>query len=813
MIPDLTSGSEREQRLNDVLLDYVEMWEAGREPNREQILAAHSDLRAELEAFLASHDEMERLAAPLRIAAPASPGGETVSRDPDPGNQPAAGADPAPASDPPPAIGQLGDFRLLREIGRGGMGVVYEAEQISLRRRVALKVLPFAAAIDARQLQRFKNEALAAANLRHKSIVSVHAVGAERGVHYYAMEFIEGHSLATLIAELRSLTGEDLQPASAAPSPTQRGGEKVRVGESFRDAHPVSERPDHVLSRRVPQAADIGGSSGASSTHANSVTRLTAASISQQRASGGRGYYDWVAGLGRQAALALEHAHQMGVVHRDIKPANLLLDAQGQLWVTDFGLAQVSGDAGITMTGEILGTLRYASPEQVQARRGVVDHRSDVYSLGATLYELLTLRRIFEGCDRNGLLRQIAEEEPRTPRSCEPAIPPELETIVLKAIGKEPGDRYDTAQELADDLQRFLEDRPIVARRPAAVERLRKWARRHPSAVVSVVVVLLLSSIGSLVSTALIRREQQRTKAEQEKTEAAYQRERERAEEAEARFRLARRSADELIRVSEEELTHGPGMEGLRMRLLTTALSYYLEFVEQRQGDPAAQADLLDTTRHVEQVLTDVAVLRAASQWSLLKQPAVLDDLRMDDHQRAAVGEFLARIEKEWLELFRGFPGRTPAERGRQILKQARVYEAEAHAIMTQTQLGRLKQIGLQLKGAGAFRDPEVAAALQLTAEQRDQIQAIEEESLFIWMKAVRPEGIRKAPGQDGPQERPANERILTLLTDGQSRKWQEMTGETFRGLLTPLPAVWSSAPAQGTSPATSGHHSATHEE
>ena len=196
--------------------------------------------------------------------------------------------------------------------------------------------------------------------------------------------------------------------------------------------------------------------------------------------------------LGRQAALALEHAHQMGVVHRDIKPANLLLDAQGQLWVTDFGLAQVSGDAGITMTGEILGTLRYASPEQVQARRGVVDHRSDVYSLGATLYELLTLRRIFEGSDRNGLLRQIAEEEPRTPRSCEPAIPPELETIVLKAIGKEPVDRYDTAQELAEDLQRFLEDRPIVARRPAAVERLRKWARRHPSAVVSVVAVLLM---------------------------------------------------------------------------------------------------------------------------------------------------------------------------------------------------------------------------------------------------------------------------------------------------------------------------------
>lgn len=755
MIPE----SEREQRLSEVLLDYVEMWEAGREPNRQQVLAAHPDLRAELEAFLASHDEMERLTAPLRIAAIASRGEEPL---------------PTAASGPLPVIGQLGDFRLLREVGRGGMGVVYEAEQISLRRRVALKVLPFAAAVDARQLQRFKNEALAAANLRHKSIVSVYAVGVERGVHYYAMEFIDGQSLAALIAELRSLAGE--------------------------------ERP----------AAGSGDSSDSPSTQvgATSITRGTATSISQQRASGGRGYYSWVAGLGQQAALALEHAHQMGVIHRDIKPANLLLDAQGQLWVTDFGLAQVSGDAGVTMTGEILGTLRYASPEQIQARRGVVDHRSDVYSLGATLYELLTLHHIFEGSDRHGLLRQIADDEPRLPRACDPAIPAELETIVLKAISKEPGDRYATAQALADDLQRFLEDRPIEARRLTVMERLRRWTRRHPSTVVSVAVVLLLLSIGSLVSTALVHREQQRTKAEQEKTEAAYQRERERAEEAEARFRLARRSVDELIRVSEEELTYGPGMEGLRMRLLTTALRYYLEFVEQRQGDPAAQADLLDTTRHVEQILTDVAVLRAASQWSLLKQRAVLDDLRLDESQRAAVREFLARIEKEWLELFRDFSRRTPAERRRQILKQARAYEAEAHAIMTPTQLSRLRQIELQLKGARAFRDPEIAAALELTAQQRDQIQALEEASLFGWMKAARSQGNRKAPGQDaGPQERPANNPVLTLLTEEQSRKWQEMTGEPFRGLRAPLPAVWSSVSAPRTPPATSEHDSSTHEE
>src|SRR5262249_6561437 len=139
----------------------------------------------------------------------------------------------------------------------------------------------------------------------------------------------------------------------------------------------------------------------------------SAAVLSTERSSGSRRYYDWVANVGRQAALALEHAHTVGIVHRDVKPANLLLDARGQLWVADFGLAQVAGDAGLTVTGELLGTLRYASPEQVLARRGVVDHRSDIYSLGATLYELLTLRPLFEGRDRNELLRQIADEGPR----------------------------------------------------------------------------------------------------------------------------------------------------------------------------------------------------------------------------------------------------------------------------------------------------------------------------------------------------------------------------------------------------------------
>ncbi len=179
-----------------------------------------------------------------------------------------------------------------------------------------------------------------------------------------------------------------------------------------------------------------------------------------------REYFRTAAALGIQAAEALDHAHKLGIVHRDIKPANLLLDVQGNLWITDFGLARLQDDAGLTITGDLLGTLRYMSPEQALAKRGYLDHRTDIYSLGATLYELVTLRPAIDGQDRQEVLRKIAQDEPTPPRRLNPAIPRELETILLKAMNKEPESRYATAQELADDLRRFLEHKPIKAKRP-----------------------------------------------------------------------------------------------------------------------------------------------------------------------------------------------------------------------------------------------------------------------------------------------------------------------------------------------------------
>jgi WD40 repeat protein/serine/threonine protein kinase len=371
-----------------------------------------------------------------------------------------------------PALGCLGDFRILREIGRGGMGVVYEAEQLSLGRRVALKVLPFASTLDPRQLQRFKNEAQAAALLHHQSIVPVYATGVDRGVHYYAMQFIEGRTLAAVIAELRAQAERESGGNGQTPATHSEAANAVLTGPWIpKDAPPPSSTdsrgtaPGVALPPTMPAPEETTPKAG----------------ISTERSTRSPAYFRAVAQLGAQAAEALEHAHEMGIVHRDIKPANLLVDGRGQLWVTDFGLAHCQNQAGLTMSGDLVGTVRYMSPEQALAKRVIVDHRTDIYSLGVTLYELLTLEPAFNGLDRQELLRQIAFEEPTSPRRLNPAIPAELETIVLKAAEKNPLERYATAQELADDLERYLRDEPILARRISQAERLRRWCRRNPT--------------------------------------------------------------------------------------------------------------------------------------------------------------------------------------------------------------------------------------------------------------------------------------------------------------------------------------------
>jgi serine/threonine protein kinase len=452
--------------LDDLLEEFAKRLEAGEAADPAAFAAAHPE-RA---------DALRRLLPVIQVLAGLEHSGPEA-------------AAPAPA-----ALGALGDFRIVREVGRGGMGVVYEAQQISLGRRVALKVLPFAAALDGRQLQRFKNEAQAAAGLHHGHIVPVYGVGTERGVHYYAMQFIDGHTLAHLIAGLRP------RPERPAAGPGATTGPPAPLaGPAAAERERTPERPNapaagsasatgEPLPPYVPPYAPAP-LAGAAPARAAATVRAAAAGTAASAQTAG--FFRTAADLGRQAAEALEHAHQQGVIHRDVKPANLLVDGCGHLWVTDFGLAHCQGQAGLTMTGDLLGTLRYMSPEQALAQRVVIDHRTDVYSLGATLYELLTLEPAFAGSDRQELLRQIAFEEPRRPRKVSKAVPAELETVVLKAMEKNPADRYATAQELADDLRRFLDDRPIRAKRPSLAQRLRKWSRRHRAVVTSTAVCLL----------------------------------------------------------------------------------------------------------------------------------------------------------------------------------------------------------------------------------------------------------------------------------------------------------------------------------
>jgi hypothetical protein len=538
-----------------------------------------------------------------------------------------------------------------------------------------------------------------------------------------------------------------------------------------------------------------------------------AAQLSTQRATRSGGFYRTVARLGAQAAEALEHAHQLGVIHRDIKPGNLLVDGRGNLWVTDFGLAQFHNRAGLTRTGDLLGTLRYMSPEQAAGQGAPLDPRTDIYSLGATLYEMLTLEPLFGGGDHARLLRQILYEEPRPLRAVERSVPEELETIILKAVSKSPSDRYATAQEFADDLHRFLEYQPIRARRPTVAQRLRKWARRHPSVVVASVVLLVLVTVGSLTSEALILREQAKTRDEQKKAEEAYQRELKHAEEAELQYRLARKAVDELIQVSEMELAGRPDMEGLRRLLLESALNYYQQVIAHHLDVPAAdQPGLLGTREHVQRIVDDLAALQGDRQVYLLTEQAVLKDLQVNDEQRAKLRDLReatapkmdAPREKntdparEWMSL-------SQEERQKRQVEAARVKDDKLKAILTLEQRKRLAQIALQVKGPGAFHESDVAKALNLSAAQRERIRGIEGELFFVFFGPPGREhhGGKSPFGQTKTEEekrkesetrwkefeekrKTAMKRALALLTPEQTQLWQKMAGEPYDG---PVPA------------------------
>ena len=426
---------------------------------------------------------------------------------------------------------RLGDFRVIREIGRGGMGIVYEAEQESLARRVAVKVLPRQSLVDPKHLRRFRREARTAAGLHHTNIVPVFGVGQQDGFHYYVMQYIDGVGLDRVLARLEhgpaGVSGEGLSRVVRELLEEQQDPALESAGSSAGSPSPPATHRDAIFQPTLPvhnQATQpgrgqIGWDSVPTGPGQSPNPRHPRPSVATARDTSSASYWASVAQIGMQIAEALQYAHSRGTLHRDIKPANLIVDAQGGVWIADFGLAQALEHEPASRSGDLVGTLAYMAPEQLQGR---ADRRSDVYSLGLTLYELLTLRPAFSDPDRARLIQRIASDTPTRPRLIRPEIPRDLETVVLKAIAHEPPHRYSSALELAADLQCFLEDRPIQARRVTAAERWWRWCRRNPvvaslaaTAATLLVLVAATASVGyARTSSALAGERTQRQRAE-----------------------------------------------------------------------------------------------------------------------------------------------------------------------------------------------------------------------------------------------------------------------------------------------------------
>jgi len=460
---------------------------------------------------------------------------------------------------------RLGEFRLIERIGAGGMGVVYRAVQETLGREVALKLVRPDHLYFPGARERFQREVEAVARLQHPGIVPVYTVGEERSIPYFAMECIEGASLADVLEELHGASPEHL--------------DGTRLAEA--------------LARRSTNASAEPDSAWSAGTWTELCLRIV-----------------------RDAAVALGHAHGRGVHHRDLKPSNLLLSHDGAVRLVDFGLSSTRGGDRLTRTGSVLGSLPYMAPEQVNGK--VTDERSDVYSLGVTLFELLTLRVPYKGASFEDTTRAILAGETPSPRALNPSIARDAETVCLKAMERDPGRRYASAQAFARDLDNVLALRPIEARRASAALRARRWMQRHPAWAVGSVTGVLIVVVGPLafalqqraagrrleavnaeLALAIGESERQRERAEVVNAElvvAVEESERQR-ERAEANFSEAVRALDQMLGASSMAVAQNPEVGSDftdELQLVTSALELHGRLVEQL---PESQDRLIDRAR------------------------------------------------------------------------------------------------------------------------------------------------------------------------------------------------------------------------
>jgi serine/threonine protein kinase len=663
----------------------------------------------------------------------------------------------------------IGPYKLLQQIGEGGMGTVYMAEQTQpVQRKVALKLMKVG--FDSRQvLARFEAERQALALMDHPNIAKVLDAGttAADTSHggpirpYFVMELVKGIPITRYCDE------SHLTPR-----------ERLRL------FVPVCQ--------------------------------------------------------------AVQHAHQKGIIHRDLKPTNVMVclyDDKPVPKVIDFGLAKA---AGVKLTertlftefGSIVGTLEYMSPEQAKLNQLDIDTRSDIYSLGVLLYELLTgttplKKERVQDTAVLETLRMIREEDPPRPsvrlstiqglptiaanRGLQPSelsglVRGELDWIVMKTLEKDRNRRYETANELALDVERFLNNELVQACPPSAGYRLYKFGQRHRGSVVAAG-LLVLALVAGIVGTTLgLLQARASAKAAREATAEAITKQK-LAEEAiaaeEARFALARHLADDMIQIAEEETEEGRGQQQrLRQRMLESAVGYYQEFIEVRRDDPSAQADLESTRNRVQAILADLTLVRNAFRHLLLTDRAVQDDLKLSPEARTRVSAALSDIREfpPGPSLHRSPPSASGDDRSRKVLREMRAHETAIAGILSPAQLDRLRQIALQVRGTEALQEPEVVAALNLNGEQRAQLRSLcgphpgrhhgpghdsepEATSASEIGTAANGDGERNEPPPPrGPSHRREADlqKALALLNPEQLTRWHDLTGPHFAGLDKP---------------------------
>lgn len=521
----------------------------------------------------------------------------------------------------------LGEFTLVREIGRGGMGVVYEAKQAGMDRRVALKLLPMAATLDERQVARFKNESRAAGALHHPHIVPVYSVGEAEGIHYYAMQLIDGESV------------------------------------------------DHGIDRQQP-------SDGNRSKH-----------------DGGNWIADdWrsIVRLAIDVAEALHAAHETGVVHRDIKPSNLIIDTDRKVWVTDFGLARSQSGLSLTRPGDVIGTMRYMSPEQASGQSACVDGRTDIYSLAVTVYEMLALRPAYSGDDGASILKAIDRDDVAPlGRICR-SVPRDLATVIAKAMSKSRDQRYETSQEFSDDLRRVIVGEPTLARPPTAIDRITRFGSQHKHGALVSVAICALGFVGFAISTALIAAEK---RVSDQHAQRAQQSE-----------KLWRQAVDRLGSQMAEQLAEIPSAEPVRRRLLRATLGYYEKFATVAATDPELRHDLAITYGKIGTLQGELrsdqraieALDRSERLFAELASEQVNDsntqfDWSISQNNLAESLHQVGRLE-EAAKYF-----------ARAIKTQERLFEIDPDPKF-QVQLSTtLNNIGLLLAGSGAIREAETS--------------------------------------------------------------------------------------------------------